>query len=200
MKSVKRIVVFIFVMVSNWAIAQSGYQVGDKIDRFKLKNVDGNMVSLDDYKDSKGLIVTFTCNTCPYAQLYEQRIMALDKQYAPKGYPVVAIMPNNPKVKPGDSFEAMQKRANDMGYTFPYLIDAGQTVYPKFGATKTPHTYVVENTKKGFVVRYIGAIDDNYQDASAVKQKYVEAAVNALLNGRSVSISETKAIGCTIKV
>lgn len=200
MKTLKIITAFIFVMVSSFAMAQSGYQVGDKIDDFNLKNVDGNMVSLDDYKEYNGLIITFTCNTCPYANMYEERIMELDEKFADKGYPVVAIMPNNPKTKPGDSFEAMQKRAKEKSYTFPYLMDEGQKVYPKFGATKTPHTYVVENTGKGFVVRYIGAIDDNYQDASAVKQKYVEDAINALLEGDEVKVTETKAIGCTIKV
>lgn len=200
MKTLKKLTAFIFVMVTSFTIAQTGYQVGDKIDDFSLKNIDGNMVSLDAYKESKGLIITFTCNTCPYANMYEARIIELNENFADKGYPVVAIMPNNPKTKPGDSFEAMQKRAEEKRYTFPYLIDEGQNIYPKFGATKTPHTYVVENTGNGFIVRYIGAIDDNYQDASAVKQHYVEDAINALMKGEDVKVKETKAIGCSIKV
>ena len=108
-------------------------------------------------------------------------------------------MPNNPSVKPGDSFEEMQKRAKVKGFTFPYLIDEGQTVYPKFGATKTPHMYVVQRTKKGNTVQYIGAIDDNYRDAAAVSRKYVEEAVDALLSGKEVKEKETRAIGCSIK-
>lgn len=177
-----------------------GYKVGDVAEDFSLKNIDGNMVSLADYNDAKGFIITFTCNTCPFAVMYEDRVQALNEKYASKGYPVVAIMPNNIDVKPGDALPEMKKRAEEKGFTFSYLIDEGQKVYPKFGATKTPHIYVLEKTKKGNVVKYIGAIDDNHRDASAIKVKYVENAVDALLNGKEVEQKETKAIGCSIKV
>ena len=177
-----------------------GYKVGDIAEDFSLKNIDGKMVSLSDYKDAKGFIITFTCNTCPFAVAYEDRTVELDKKYASKGYPVIAIMPNNTDVKPGDKLEAMAARAENKGFTFPYLIDEGQKVYPKFGATKTPHVYVLEKTNKGNVVKYIGAIDDNYKDASAVKVKYVENAVDALIDGKEIEQTETKAVGCSIKV
>ena len=176
-----------------------GYKVGDIATDFKLPNVDGKMVSLADFKDAKGYIVVFTCNTCPYAQAYEDRIIELDKKYANKGYPVVAIMPNNPKIKPGDNMEAMKSNAKEKGFTFPYLLDDGQKIYPQYGATKTPHIYLLQKTKNGNVVKYIGAIDDNYQDASAVNTKYVEDAVDALLAGKEIKMTETKAIGCSIK-
>jgi peroxiredoxin len=179
---------------------KSGYKIGDVATDFKLENIDGKMVSLSDFEDAKGFIVTFTCNTCPYAVAYEDRIEALNKKYASKGYPVIAIMPNNTDVKPGDNLEAMQKRADQKGFTFPYLLDAGQDIYPQYGATKTPHIYILEKTKTGNIVKYIGAIDDNYQDASQVKSKYVEDAVDALLTGREIKVKETKAIGCSIKV
>lgn len=178
---------------------ESGYKIGDIATDFKLKNIDDNMISLSDYKNAKGFIVVFTCNTCPYAVAYEDRIVGLDKKYASKGYPVIAIMPNNPNVKPGDSFEAMKIRAKEKGFTFPYLVDEGQKIYPQYGATKTPHVYVLEKTKKGNQVKYIGAIDDNYQDASSVKVKYVEDAVESLLEGREIKQKTTKAIGCSIK-
>ncbi|WP_298555122.1 thioredoxin family protein [uncultured Algibacter sp.] len=177
-----------------------GYGIGDVAEDFSLKNIDGNMVSLADYNDAKGFIITFTCNTCPFAVMYEDRIQTLNEKYAPKGYPVIAIMPNNTDVKPGDALPEMKKRAQEKGFTFPYLIDEKQNVYPEFGATKTPHIYVLEKTKNGNVVKYIGAIDDNHRDASAVKVKYVENAVDALLNGKEVQQTETKAIGCSIKV
>ncbi|MEC3907158.1 thioredoxin family protein [Tamlana sp. 2201CG12-4] len=177
----------------------SGYKVGDIAEDFKLKNIDGKMISLSDYKDAKGFIVTFTCNTCPYAVMYEDRIIALNKKYESKGYPVIAIMPNNVKVKPGDALPKMKKRAEEKGFNFPYLIDANQSVYPKYGATKTPHIFVLQKTKAGNMVKYIGAIDDNYKDASAVTTKYVEEAVDALLKGSEVPHKETKAIGCSIK-
>jgi peroxiredoxin len=177
-----------------------GYDIGDIATDFSLENIDGKMVSLADYKDAKGFIVIFTCNTCPYAVAYEDRIIELDKKYASLGYPVIAIMPNNPAVQPKDSMEDMKARAKAKGFTFPYLMDAGQKIYPQYGATKTPHVYVLQKTNKGHQVKYIGAIDDNYQDAAAVQVKYVENAVDALLKGKEISETKTRAIGCTIKV
>lgn len=177
-----------------------GYDVGDVIEDFKLKNIDGKMVSLSNYSDAKGFIITFTCNTCPFSVAYEDRIIALDKKYAPLGYPVIAINPNNPDTKPGDSFGAMQQRAKEKGFTFPYLVDEGQKIYPKFGATKTPHNYVIQNTNKGMVVKYIGAIDDSSRNPNAVSETYLEDAVDALLEEKDIKLTKTKAIGCSIKV
>ena len=178
----------------------NGYQVGDIVKDFSLKNVDGKMVSMGDFKDAKGFILTFTCNTCPYSIAYEDRLIALDKKYASKGYPVIAINPNSPEARPDDSFEKMQVRAKEKGFTFPYMLDVGQKVYPEFGATRTPHMYVIAKTPKGHQVKYIGAIDDNYKDASAASKHYVEDAVDALLAGKEVEVKTTKAIGCSIKV
>jgi peroxiredoxin len=194
------IVLFFSAFTFNKTDLGEGYKVGDVVDDFSLESTDKKMVSMEDFKDAKGFIITFTCNTCPFAIAYEDRIIELNNKYASKGYPVIAIMPNNTDVKPGDNMEAMKVRAKSKGFTFPYLIDAGQKVYPKFGATKTPHVYVLEKTKKGNVVKYIGAIDDNHRDASAVKVKFVENAVNALLAGKEVKQTTTKAIGCSIKV
>ncbi|WP_370391738.1 thioredoxin family protein [uncultured Winogradskyella sp.] len=190
---------FLLTAFSSQPISE-GYKVGDIATDFSLENIDGKMVSLSDYKDAKGFIVIFTCNTCPYAVAYEDRIIALDKKYASKGYPVIAIMPNDPEVQPGDSMEAMKTRAKAKGFTFPYLMDEGQNIYPQYGATKTPHVYLLQKTKKGNEVKYIGAIDDNYKDANAVTERYVENAVDALLNGKEIETTETRAIGCTIKV
>jgi len=177
----------------------SGYKVGDIATDFSLKNVNDKMVSLKDYKDAKGFIVIFTCNHCPYAQAYEDRIIALNKKYSKAGYPVIAINPNDPAKQQDDSFELMKVRAKEKGFTFPYLFDEGQKIYPQYGATKTPHVYLLQKTSKGNEVKYIGAIDDNYEDAKAVKQKYVENAVDALLKNKEISVKETKAIGCSIK-
>lgn len=176
-----------------------GYKIGDKVEDFKLKNVDETWVSLSDYDDEKGAIVIFTCNHCPYAKAYEERIMKLDQKYAAKGFPVIAINPNDPSVYEEDSFENMQKSSKEKGYSFPYLFDEEQTVYPEFGATRTPHIFVLSNGKKGWKVEYIGAIDNNYQDESAADEKYVEDAVMALLNDEKPAVTETKAIGCSIK-
>ena len=201
MYTFKTFIAVVAIMVSSaFTMTGPGYKVGDIATDFSLKNIDGKMVSLSNYKDAKGFIVIFTCNTCPYAVAYEDRIEALNKKYASKGYPVVAIMPNNTDVKPGDNMEAMQARAKAKGFTFPYLMDEGQKIYPQYGATKTPHVYVLQKTAKGNQVKYIGAIDDNYQDAAAVNTKYVENAVDALLAGKEVPEKETRAIGCSIKV
>jgi len=176
-----------------------GYKVGDVATGFKLKNVDNKMVSLSDFNDAKGFIVIFTCNHCPYAKAYENRIIGLNHKYASKGYPVIAINPNDPKVEPQDSFEGMQQRAKEKGFTFPYLFDEGQKVYPQYGATRTPHVFVIQKENGKNIVRYIGAIDDNYADASDVSHKYVEEAVDALLSNKPVAQTSTVAIGCSIK-
>lgn len=178
---------------------KDGYEVGDVATDFELKSVDGTMVSLSDYKDAKGFIVIFTCNTCPYAVANEDRIIALDKKYKPKGYPVIAINPNDPKAQPEDTMEKMQAKAKEKGFTFPYLVDKGQKIYPQYGAKKTPHTYVLEKVDGKRIVRYIGAIDDSSRDASAVTKTYVEDAVDALLKGNKPEVTYTRAIGCSIK-
>ena len=180
-------------------IVADGYTIGDEATNFNLKNVDGKMVSLSDYPDAKGFIVIFTCNTCPYAVASEQRIVALDKEFKKKGYPVIAINPNNPEVQPDDTYELMQKKAKEAGFTFPYLYDESQTIYAKYGAKKTPHVYLLQKENGKNIVKYIGAIDDNVRSADAVKERFVANAVNGLLAGKEVSVKETKAIGCTVK-
>lgn len=177
-----------------------GYAVGDAATDFSLKNIDGKMVSLADYKQAKGFIVVFTCNHCPYAVAYEDRIIALDKKYKPLGYPVIAINPNDPVAQPKDSYEAMQVRAKEKGFTFPYLLDNGQTIYPQYGAEKTPHVFVLKKTGNKQVVSYIGAIDNNYRNAAEATEHYVADAVDALLAGKAPAVTKTVAIGCSIKV
>lgn len=176
-----------------------GYRVGDKASDFKLENIDGKYVSLSDYKEAKGFMVVFTCNGCPYAKAYQDRIIELDKKYKSLGYPVIAINPNNTDVKADDDLESMKKRAEMKGYTFPYLKDAKYEVYKKYGATRTPHVYVLTKQGNDLVVSYIGAVDDNYQDAGAVNEAYLANAVDALLADSKPDPDFTKAIGCTIK-
>ena len=200
MKSIFTLLVLFTTVTFTVDYQNKGYDIGDIATDFNLENIDGEFLSLSNFKAAKGFVIVFTCNTCPYAVAYEDRIEALNKKYAPKGYPVIAIMPNNVKTKPGDSMLAMQIRAKEKGFTFPYLIDADQSIYPQYGATKTPHIYILESTDRGLVVQYIGAIDDNYKDAALVKKKYVENAVDALLNGVPLDITKTKAIGCSIKI
>ncbi len=181
-------------------IALKGYKIGDAAINFKLKNVDEKQVSLSDFPEAKGFIVIFTCNHCPYSVAYEDRIIALDQKYKAQGYPVIAINPNDPAVQPADSFEHMQKRAADKKFTFPYLFDEGQKIYPQYGATRTPHVFVLQKQNQDYIVRYIGAIDNNYANPNDVDAFYTEDAVNALLQNKEVSTPVTRAIGCSIKV
>src|SRR5436853_324101 len=129
------------LFVVSFAKAADGYKPGDKARDFKLKNVDGKMVSLADYKDAKGFIVVFTCNHCPFAQAYEGRIIGLDKKYKDKGYPVVAINPNDKEREPSDSYENMISRAKEMKIPYPYLYDESQEIATAYGAARTPHVY-----------------------------------------------------------
>ena len=178
---------------------KEGYAIGDMATDFSLMNVDDQMVSLADYEEAKGYIVIFTCNHCPFSVAYEDRIIALDAKYKEQGFPVVAINPNDPEANEDDSFELMKVRAEEKGFTFPYLFDDGQEIFPQYGATKTPHVFVLEKTDEGNRVAYIGAIDDNTNEPENVTEKYVENAVDALLAGEEIVVTETVAIGCSIK-
>lgn len=195
----KKIFVTTVLAFSTLLLVNAGLKPGDKAIAFSLKNVDGTTVSLEDYSDKKGVILVFTCNPCPFAKAYEDRIILLDQKYAAEGFPVLAINPNDPGVSPEDTFASMKERAEEKDYPFPYLKDETQEVYKAYGATRTPHIFLLENKGGKFRVAYIGAIDDNAMDASAVTQRYLEAAIAALMSGNKPKPESTKAIGCTIK-
>jgi peroxiredoxin len=174
------------------------YNIGDKVSDFSLQNVNGETVSLSDYT-GKGVIVVFDCNTCPYSKAYNDRIKALNKKYGPQGFPLVAINSNDPTISAGDSFEEMVSQAKRKNYDFPYLVDKTQGVARAFGATNTPHVFVLKRNGNNFEVAYIGAIDNNSRNASQADKKYVEEAVDALLAGQAVPTEKTKAVGCGIQ-
>jgi peroxiredoxin len=195
MKTFAFYVFVLFTFLS--ASAPSTYSIGDTVEDFTLRNVDNRQISLyEQMKGKNGIIVVFTCNHCPYAQLYEQRIIELHKKFNPKGFPVLAINPNSPLIVPEDSFEEMQKRAKLKKYPFLYLMDEKQEVYPRFGATRTPHVFVIDSN---LVVQYIGAIDDNPESVTSIRNRYVENAINALLAGERPEPEFTRAVGCTVK-
>ncbi len=176
-----------------------GYAIGDKVANFSLKSVSGKMITMEADASIKGYILVFTCNHCPFSKAYESRIMDLDKKYTPKGYPVLAINPNDPSAYEEDSFENMVSLSKSKKYSFEYLHDETQSIAKAFGASRTPSTFVVKKEGTNFVLSYIGAIDDNSQDAASASKKYVEDAVNSLLSSKPVIINTTKAIGCAIK-
>lgn len=191
------------ICISLFAVSTAfsqGYKVGDKAEGFKLKNTDGKLVSLGDYPSAKGFTVIFTCNHCPYAKAYQDRIISIDKKYKSKGYPVIAINSNDPVALPEDSYENMIVRAKEKGFSFPYLLDETGDICRKYGATRTPQVYLLEKKGGDMIVRYTGAIDDNSEDASKVTAPYLTNAIDALLAGGTPEPSFTKAIGCGIKL
>jgi len=195
---------FLFLIVSGLMMtmiagAQSQYKAGDVAADFKLKNVKGETVSLSQFNDAKGFIVTFWCNSCPVVKKYDQRLQDINAEFASKGYPVIAINPNDKTVAPGDSYEEMQKVAKNKNYRFEYLYDETQETARAYGATNTPHVYLLSKKDGKLIVEYVGAIDNNADDASAADKKYLADAVNSLLRGESPEVKGTKAIGCTIK-
>jgi peroxiredoxin len=162
----------------------------------KMKAADGKQVSIADVKGEKGTLVVFTCNACPWAKKWESRIVDLGNEAAAKGVGMIAINSNDPAVNAEDGYEVMQTRAKERGMKFAYAYDATSGVAKAFGATRTPEAFLFD--AKGKLV-YHGTIDDNADDAAAVKEAYLNDAVNAVSAGKAVAVSETKALGCGIK-
>jgi peroxiredoxin len=182
------------------AFSAEGLKIGDDAKDFSLKNIDGSMVSLASYSADNGLVVIFTCNHCPFSKAYEDRIIDLHKKYAGKGFPVLAINPNDPVSVPEDSFDKMIERAKEKGFPFRYVIDETQSIAKQYGATRTPHVYLLKkHSDNTFKIAYIGAIDDNHSDASSVKETYLSNAIESLIAQKSPAPETTKAIGCSIK-
>lgn len=183
----------------------NGYEPGSVATDFSLKNATNNVnginkkVSLSDYKNAKGFIVIFTCNHCPFSVAYEDRIIELHNKYSQKGYPVVAINPNDVDRQPADSYEKMKERAVEKKFPFAYLHDESQEIAKTYGAVRTPHVFILKKEGGKNVVKFIGAIDDNSWNVASVKKHYVADALDALIAGKSVKKETAKAVGCTIK-
>jgi peroxiredoxin len=161
-----------------------------------LKGVDGRTYGLADFAGKDVLVVVFSCNHCPYVQAYEGRMVDLQARYGGRGVQLVAINSNEDVGHPEDSFEEMVKRAKAEGFNFPYLRDASQAVARAYGATHTPHLFVFGKDR---TLAYTGKIDDDWQDPKAVKERFLERALEELLAGKPVSTPKTHAVGCTIK-
>jgi thiol-disulfide isomerase/thioredoxin len=161
-----------------------------------LPGTDGKLYSLKDFSTGKGLVIVFSCNHCPTVQAYEDRMMAFQREYGAKGVRLVAINSNEDENYPEDSFEEMVKRARQRGFNFPYLRDAEQKAAKAFGATHTPEFFLFDQHMK---LRYHGKMDDNHKDPSAVHDRYLAEAADAVLAGKEVKEAETYSIGCTIK-
>jgi peroxiredoxin len=168
-------------------------KVGAVAPDFKgIAGVDDQKHGLADYKDAKLVVLVFTCNHCPVAQAYEDRLVALQKKYDSKNVQLIAV---NVNTIPADRLDAMKKRAESKGFKFPYLYDATQKIGHDYGAAVTPHVFVLDKDRK---IAYVGAVDDNMQ-ADKVKAHYLEDALEALLAGKKPPQQQTKAFGCGIK-
>jgi peroxiredoxin len=163
----------------------------------KLKNVvDGKEVSIAKAAGKNGTLVLFTCNECPYAKAWEERIVDLGNTYSKKGVGVLLINSNNPAVSKKDSFELTQARAKERGIQFAYAVDPDSSVAKAFGATRTPEAFLFD--KAGKLV-YHGTIDDNHEQADKVEKRYLKDALDAVSSGKTPAVQETKSLGCTIK-
>jgi peroxiredoxin len=172
------------------------YKIGDKVNNFTLHNAaDDAKISLNDFIASKGVVLVFISNDCPYAKLYEKRLLEIQKGFETKEIKFLFINPNNPDISPGDSKAMMKKKA----YPFPYLMDSRQEVANIFGAAKTPEVFVLKNINGNFVLQYKGAIDDNPQAENDVSRFYLKDALNAILSNSSIKVSDFRTTGCMIQ-
>ena len=172
---------------------------------FDLPAVDGRRYSLKDFASSRLLVIVFTCNHCPTAQAYEERLQKLHDDYAKKGVAVVAVSPNDPKAVRldelgysdlGDSLEDMKLRAQERRFTFPYLYDGDtQAMTRRYGPVATPHVFVFDQAR---TLRFVGRIDDA-ENPAKTKVHDTRAAIDALLAGQPVPVERTKVFGCSIK-
>ena len=162
----------------------------------EMKDVSGTMFSIDKVKQENGVLVLFSSNTCPFVLKWEGRYNEL-KKWGEKHKVGFIVLNSNHQNRSGvDSFEAMQKHAAEKKYDFPYVLDADSKIANAFGGQTTPHAFLFD---KNGQLAYKGAIDDNYDDASAVKKAYVKEAIASLSSGKKIEVQETKPVGCSIK-
>lgn len=174
----------------------SKLNIGDEAIPFTLPGVDGEAYSLSNYQDKAAVAVVFTCNHCPYARAWEDRIVSIQNDYADQGVQVLAINANDAEKYPDDGFQQMQQRAGEKSFSFPYLHDESQEVATAYGAERIPEVFLFDGDRK---LAYHGAVDDNYDDPNAVEERYLRDAIDAVLSGGEPPASETRPVGCTIK-
>ena len=171
-------------------------KAGDKAIPFDLPGVDDERHALADYADKAAAVVIFSCTHCPYVRAWEDRMVQIQADYADRGVQFIAISANDSTKFPDDSFPKMKERAREKGFNFPYLYDETQQVARAYGAERTPEVFAFDEQR---LLQYHGTIDDNYEDASAVKAHYLRDALDAVLAGRTPPITDTRPVGCTIK-
>ena len=194
-------VVFFFYAIA--LVVFSSYTVYEKektISDFKLKSATTNRwVSLSDYKNAKGFVIVFSCNKCPMAKFYSQRLNQMDAKYKKLGVPVLAINSMDTLAYAEESFKLMQKKAKKDQFQFPYLQDKKQNIAKEFKATHTPQAFVIWKNKAGkFVIKYQGAIDDNAGEPEKIKHHFLTDAIDYLLQEKEVATPKSESFGCRI--
>ena len=162
----------------------------------ELQEIDGNTITLNGSMGESGLLIIFSCNTCPWVKAWNDRYVSITKKYQPLGINVVALNSNEADRDGDESLSAMRKFAKKNDYNFSYAVDKNSELASAFGASRTPHIYLFN--AQGVLV-YRGAIDDNARDVEAVKEPYLATAIDQLLAGEEISTTSTKALGCSIK-
>ena len=189
---------FVALAASMTVVASAfGLSIGDKAPStsVKMQSVDGSQVAIADVAGKEGTLVVFSCNHCPFVKAWQDRIASIGNAAKSKGVGVIVINSNDPAANPEDNFAEMQKRAQQLGFTFPYVVDATSDVARAFGATRTPEAFLFD--KDGKLV-YHGAIDDS-KEADQVSKHFLQDAVDAAVAGKAVPVAETKFVGCGIK-
>ncbi len=186
---------FLLSFINNNANTELGLSAPIPMAEEKMQDVSGKSISLNDTKTAKGLLVIFSCNTCPYVKLSETRIKEITDNCKKQGIGCVIVNSNEAQRSEADSFEEMLKYATIQKYTCNYVVDANSKLADAFGATRTPQCFLFD--AKGLI--YKGAIDDNVKDVKLAKAFYLKDAIDALLKGDKPKMQETKSIGCTIK-
>lgn len=171
-------------------------QIGEQAVAFTLPGTDDQQHSLSDYRNKKAVVIIFSCNHCPYVRAWEDRMVQIQNDYASREVQVLAINANDVQKYPDDSLPKMQQRAQEKKFSFPYLFDATQEVAHAYGAERTPEVFLFDQTG---VLRYHGALDDNYENPKAVQQPYLRIALDAVLTGGEPPVTTTAPVGCTIK-
>ena len=162
----------------------------------KMQSVDGRSLSIADVKGTKGTLVIFTCNHCPWAKAWEQRIVEIGNAYLEQGIGAIAINPNDPSVYQDDGIDRMKATSAERGMKFPYVVDATSGVARAYGASKTPEIFLFDPSMK---LVYYGAVDDNAEEPARVEKAYLKDALDALVAGKPIPVAQTKAMGCSIK-
>ena len=162
----------------------------------KMLDISGEHISLGEAKGKNGLLVIFSCNTCPWVIKWEDRYVELAKKYESKGVGMIALNSNETSFESSDSIDEMKKHAKENSYNFYYARDDGSILAREFGATRTPHVYLFDAEDQ---LVYRGAIDDNAKNQKKVKKPYVADAIDAMLAGNTIKYASTKALGCGIK-